>query len=237
MSNLVSLDNADKFGVMAKKIAQSGLFGAKNEFQAYSLMLIAESEGLHPIKAVQQYHLINGRPALKSTEVLSRFQLSGGKIKYIVSSETECEVEYTHPEAGSITIKWDIAKAKKAGLLDKKDSIWLKYPSNMLRARCHSDGVNAIYPACLGGAMTESQAQDIPVEALNEEDEEEIIVEVYDSAEDKKKLYMKLKKLNWNNAMCKEFFETYIPNDEVLQEVVSDENKLNELIGEFENGN
>ena len=51
---------------MAASVAKSRLFGL-DEAQAFTLMLLAQSEGIHPVKAVQRYHVIQGRPAMRPT--------------------------------------------------------------------------------------------------------------------------------------------------------------------------
>ena len=47
----------------AQYMAKSGLFGVKDPVQAVALMLLAQAEGTHPARAVQEYHIIGGRPA------------------------------------------------------------------------------------------------------------------------------------------------------------------------------
>ena len=64
---------------LATSTTRSGMFGLKNEEQAFVLMNIAQAEGIHPIQAVQKYSIINGMPSLKCHEIQSRFQKSGGK--------------------------------------------------------------------------------------------------------------------------------------------------------------
>ncbi len=230
MSNIVISDPA-RMQVMSDKITKSGLFGIKNVNQVYSLLMLAESEGLHPMTAMKQYHIVNGRPTLKSSETLARFQKSGGLIKWIKSTEDEAEAELTHPQGGSITIKWDITKAKKAGIFDKNPT-WKTYPSNMLRARVITDGVNAIYPACLGGNMPETVAEDLPVD----DEIEEVEVETVNINDLKKSLGRKLEKHGVVSADIKAFATKYnlTEDTELLSELVEDEEKLLKYIGEFE---
>ena len=240
-NNLVTI-KPDIMTIMAKKVASSGMFGFKNENQAYALMLIAESEGLHPMKAIQQYHIINGRPALKSTEVLSRFQKDKGCIKWITTDEETAEAELSHPQGGSITIKWTIEKAKKAGIYDKNPT-WKTYPSNMLRARVITDGVNALYPACLNGALTESQAQDIP--SIEDIEDAEVTATIEDEVkplsekELKLSLSNKLRKLNFNDADIKDFATFYDLNNkmDLLSDMLEDEKFLLQQVELFENQN
>jgi len=234
MSN-ITITDPNVMTIMAKKVASSGMFGFKNENQAYTLMLIAESEGVHPMKAIQQFHIINGKPALKSTEVLSRFQKSGGKVEWIITNDTEAKGKFTHPDGGTITIEWTIEKATKAGLLS--NPVWGKYPSNMLRARCVTDAVNAIYPACLGGCMTQSQAEDIPVEEI-----EEVEIEEVDEAKEHKVniqlLETKLKKEHsFNDAMVKEFSTEYdlVNNEQRVSRLLNENDLLTEKVDDFNN--
>ena len=60
MSELVPYSDMEK---MAGAIAKSNLFGVKTPDQAVALMLLAQAEGMHPAKAIQEFHIIQGRPA------------------------------------------------------------------------------------------------------------------------------------------------------------------------------
>ncbi len=139
-------------------IASSGLFGIKTKAQALALGLIAMAEGRNPVSAAMDYDIIQGRPALKASAMLARFQDAGGKIKWIKRSDTVCEAEFTHESAGSVTVKWDIERAKQAQLLGKDN--WKKYPAQMLSARVISEGVNITYPKCKGSFYTVEEVGD-----------------------------------------------------------------------------
>lgn len=69
----------DKLREMADSMARAGIFGKTPE-QIFSLMLIAQAEGIHPAVAVQEYDIIQNRPAINSRSALSRFQAAGGSI-------------------------------------------------------------------------------------------------------------------------------------------------------------
>src|SRR5512146_107229 len=85
-----------EIGQMGVALAKSGLFGCKSPEQAVALLLLAQSEGLHPMRAIQEYDIIQGRPALKPAAMLARFQRDGGKVKYIERTPTRCVIEFTH---------------------------------------------------------------------------------------------------------------------------------------------
>ena len=151
---------------MGTYIAQSGLFGVKTPAQAIALMLIAQAEGRHPASAAMDYHIIQNRPALKADTMLARFQAAGGVVKWLEYTDSKVAATFGHPQGGTVTIDWDMERAKRAGL-GLKDN-WKTYPRAMLRARVISEGVRTVYPAVLGGMYTPEEVMDFPVEAVVE---------------------------------------------------------------------
>lgn len=149
----------DQVGMMAKAVADSGLFGIKNEAQAFSLMCVAQADGIPPIKAVQQYHIIDNKPALKSEAMLARFQAAGGKIRWTERTAQRVSLWLSHPQAGELEVTWDMERAKAAGLAGKNQ--WKAYPQQMMGARCISEGIRALFPACLGGCYTPEEVRDM----------------------------------------------------------------------------
>ena len=241
MSNIV-LHKPAELQVMADNVYQSGMFGLKNKNQVYTLMLIAQSEGLHPIEAVQQYNVINGLPAMKTIEKHTRFNKSGGKLKWIETTDKIAKAEMTHPSYDGVYLsEFTIEEANLMGLTSRDN--WKKMPKKMLMARCLSSGINAIAPDCLGNVKcTVEDIQDGLVESEQEQQnqKEEILecetIEPQNVEADKKVLTLKLRKLDFTNAMMKEFAEKYnIANDgDLLNELVTNEQKLMELVKEFE---
>lgn len=145
-------------GNMAKAFASSGFFGYRNSSEAFTLMCLAQANGLHPAKAAERYHIIQGRPAMKADAMLAAFQEAGGKVRWIKRTEKECTLHLSHPQGGELDVTWSIERATKAGLTGK--STWKQYPTQMLSARCVSEGVRALYPACLCGMYTPEEVSD-----------------------------------------------------------------------------
>ena len=160
MSNLVVAQHhsISEISQMASAVAKSNLFGVKTPDQALALMLLAQAEGLHPMVAARDYHIIEGRPSMKADAMLARFQLAGGKVRWASLTDTKVVGEFTHESGGSATIEWDMDRAKVAGLGGKGN--WLKYPRQMLRARVISEGIRTVYPACVVGVYTPEEVQD-----------------------------------------------------------------------------
>jgi hypothetical protein len=143
---------------LATAVAKSGLFGAKTPEQAMALMMLAQSEGLHPMAAARDYHVIDGRPAMKAEVMLARFQSAGGTVKWHEYTDVSCEATFMHPRGSEVRILWDLGTAKQAGLGGKQ--MWSKYPRRMLWARVVSEGVRTCFPQCVLGVYTPEEIQD-----------------------------------------------------------------------------
>jgi hypothetical protein len=144
--------------VLAEAFAKSKLFGCETKEQALSLMALCEAQGLHPANAVQEYHIIQGRPSLKADAMLTRFQRSGGRVNFTTYTDEKVEATFEHPQGGTLTVAWDMTRAKKAELGGK--GMWLKYPRQMLRSRVISEGVRSLFPGVLGGMYTPEEVVD-----------------------------------------------------------------------------
>jgi hypothetical protein len=225
---------------MADSATKSGMFPVKSKEQAFTLMLIAQAENIHPMSAFMKYDIIQGKPALKSTEVLSRFQHSGGKVQWIETNDEKAIGKFSHPNGGEITLEWNMERATKAGYAGKDN--WKKHPSQMLRARCVTEAVRAIYPSCLNNMYSADEVIDFTSEEVSTDEVVEVIeVDANNVSKDdmKKSLARKLLKQGYSNAMIKDFAEYYSLNEniELLEDLVNDDEKLNLYMGEFENGN
>lgn len=157
--NQFIVGNFDSLARLAKSFAAGRMCGISTPEEAMTLIVTAVAEN-RPLGAVAtEYHVINGKATLKASAVQARFQLAGGKIRWTKSDDKECEAVFSHPAGGEITIRWDMGRAKAAGLL--KNPTWAKYPAQMLRARTVAEGVRACYPAVLQGLYLEEEAKDI----------------------------------------------------------------------------
>lgn len=143
---------------MAEAFARSGLFGVKTADQALALMALCEAEGLHPAIAVRDYHIINGKPALKADAMMARFQAAGGRVKWTAMSDERVCGEFSHPAGGTVEIDWDAKRATTAGFWGKDN--WKKFPRAMLRARVISEGIRSVFPGVIVGTYTPEEVQD-----------------------------------------------------------------------------
>lgn len=155
MTNELARITVDELKQMAVPMAKSNLFGFKTPEEALSLMLIAQAEGLHPAMAARDYHVIQGKPALKADAMLARFQKAGGSVKWLQYDDEAVIGEFSHAQGGTVSIEWTIAMANTAGLT--KNPTWQKYKRAMLRSRCISEGIRTVFPGVISGFYTEEE--------------------------------------------------------------------------------
>jgi hypothetical protein len=159
MTDLVPFAEMSKMAAVA---ANSRMFGFKTQDEALAIMLLCQGEGLHPAVALRDYHVISGRPSMKSDAMLARFQQAGGSVKWSQYHETAVSGVFSHPAGGSVEITWTIEQAKAANLSGK--DVWKAYPRAMLRARCISEGIRTVFPACIVGTYTPEEIDAMPPE-------------------------------------------------------------------------
>lgn len=144
---------------MAKVIVSSGLFAVRSEPAATVLLLLCQAEGVHPIQAIREFDIVDGRPALKADAMLARFMSRGGRVKWIETTHERVTAEFTAPwDKSPTTVSWSIDDAKRAGLLGKKN--WVGYTRQMLRARVISEGIRMTLPAVIVGIYTPEEVSD-----------------------------------------------------------------------------
>jgi len=144
---------------MAAAIARSGLFpGLRTVEQAITLCLLAEADGQHPVAGARDYHIIQGRPALKADAMLARFQTAGGKVEWHEYSDQRVAARFSHPAGGTVDIDWTLERAAAAGL---KSEMWKKYPRALMRARVCGEGIRAVCPGVLQGMYTPEEVADM----------------------------------------------------------------------------
>lgn len=134
---------------LSKDMTECDIFGLKDDRAAFALMLVCREDGISPVRALQEYHFIQGKPALRADAMLRRFQQAGGKVQYIKHNDKECEMLLTAPDGTTLQHRWTMEDATRAGLAGK--GIWKQFPKAMLRNRCLSEGIRSLWPAVLGG--------------------------------------------------------------------------------------
>lgn len=150
--------------VMARSVAASRLFpGIENEQSALCLMLLCQSEGLHPMQALRRFHIIKGRPSMRADAMQAEFQRRGGLIRWGRTDAEVCEARFVHPVLApdpGVSVAFTMEDARLAGLAGN-DS-YRKYPRQMLRARVISEGVRMVDPGVVVGIYTPEEVDAFP---------------------------------------------------------------------------
>lgn len=161
MSGLVPYHDMQQ---MAAAMAASKLFGMKSQDEVLALMLVAQANGQHPAAAARDYDIISGRPSKKAEAMLRDFIGSGGSVQWHQLDDTCAAATFSHPQGGAVRIDWDMARARTAGLGGK--DMYRKFPRQMLRSRCISEGVRTIYPAATGGMYAPEEVHAMPAREM-----------------------------------------------------------------------
>ncbi len=151
---------------MAEAVAKSGLFGVKTPEAALTLMLIAQEEGTGVAAACRDFHVIEGRPALRVDAMLARFHAAGGSVEWERLDDQAAIASFAARRGKPLKLDWTIERAKQAGLVrtnrDGSPGMWLKYPRAMLRSRLVSEGIRTVAPETIVGVYTAEELRDEP---------------------------------------------------------------------------
>jgi len=151
---------------LADAVAKSRMFGITTKEQALVLMSISQAEGRHPAEAARDYNIIQGRPAKTAEAMMRDFIHAGGRVEWHALSDEAADATFSHPAGGTVRITWDAARAAKAGLASK--DMWRKFPRQMMRSRCVSEGVRTVCPMATSGFYVPEEVRDMPAMTLPE---------------------------------------------------------------------
>ena len=152
---------------LAKNLYESRMFSAYGTPQAVlSTIMVGRELGLPAMASLRGIHNIEGRHAL-SASLMVALILKSGMAEYfrpVNISDTEATYETLRKGPGQkpFTITHTIAMAVTAQLV-KKDSNWMKVPTDMLVARCQSRLARLIYPDLIAGLYTPDELTEISV--------------------------------------------------------------------------
>lgn len=144
-----ALANVERMGAA---MCQSGMFGCTRREQGTILAIACITMGMSPLDVANKYHIIDGKLSKKAGAALAEFKARGGKYKWLRTGQEpdqdqenlEAVGEFTL-DGETITVRFDMAMARKAGLVRAK-SAWETFPWKMLRARVESDAIGMLAP-------------------------------------------------------------------------------------------
>lgn len=141
-----------EIGAMA---VRSGLLpsSVKTAEQAVVIALKGREIGIPPMQAFSSIVVVNGKPSMSAELMLAMIykNVRGAVVNFLTTDAVECVIEAQRPGGKPTRFVFTIEDAKRADLL--KNSVWLKYPAAMLRARCISATARAMFPDALSGIV------------------------------------------------------------------------------------
>ena len=162
-SEEVQVNSMGELRQLAESAAGSRFFGAATPDQALMIMLAGKDLGFSYTQALRSFHVINGRPTLSADAMVAICKASPDCEKFERVEETATSVTWAAKRRGEReqSCTFTLEDAKRAGLLEKRDSNWSKYPTRMLNARAKAFLARDLFPDLLAGLLEDSEAADI----------------------------------------------------------------------------
>src|SRR5574343_797238 len=143
---------------VADMLHKSGMYKhLQNVGQYFAVIQYGAEMGVPPMTALQNIHLIEGKPGCSVNLLSSLMRQHGCEIETIQSDSKICKIRCTNPKGKSEVISYTIEEAKAAGLADKSN--WKKYPADMLYSRCVSRAQRRMCPEATYGMYTEEEVE------------------------------------------------------------------------------
>lgn len=157
-----SLADIEKLG---GHIAKSCMFGIKTPEAGAIVAMTCYQQGITLLDFMRSYHIIDGKPSMRSDAMAAEFRRKGGKIKILERSAEKAEAEFSF-EKQKVTFTCTMDEIKEAGTCYGADGKTLKvnykrHPKNMLWARMLSDAIRTLAPEINAGLYTPEEIQDI----------------------------------------------------------------------------
>ena len=152
---------------LAEQFAASRMIqGVETPQQAFMLMMICQSEGLHPMEAVKRYHFIEGHASMRADAMQAEFQARGGVVKILRNDWEEARAHLSHPtlQPNGFEFSYTYEQAVKAGLNVGKNGEkvnWKVSRPDMLWSRMITKGIRKIYPGIVAGIYSDDEVQDM----------------------------------------------------------------------------
>jgi hypothetical protein len=154
---------------MANYVAEAKCFPVATPQQAFALFMLAQSKGLHPMAALERYHVMSiaGRAQvnMKAAAIQAEFQARGGRIEPTEDSPTRQAAIFSHPlQPKPREYEYTMREAQDTGDA-KRNPNYQTRPRDMLWARLVSRACNRIDPGIKTGIMSDVEAEDAALEA------------------------------------------------------------------------
>lgn len=116
-------------------------------------MDMGDAMGIPPIQAINEIHVIEGKPSASANLIGAMVRRAGHKLR-VQGDDKSATAQIIRADDPDFTfeVTWDIDRAKQAGLMSGKNN-WAKYPAAMLKARAITEVARAATPDALYGVI------------------------------------------------------------------------------------
>lgn len=151
---------------IAEQVFESKLYPVRSAAAAFTLMMLAQAEGIHPMMALRRYHImeIGGRtiPTMRADAMQADFQAVGGKVKVVERGAKRAAAVFSHPtlQPDPMEFSYTMEQAVTAGDFAKNPS-YKSRPEAMLWARLITSTLTTIAPGIKVGVLSIEEAEDL----------------------------------------------------------------------------
>lgn len=157
----------------AQALAAASLIPKQYQRQPANILVAMEygrSLGLDPVTAMQQVHVVDGKPTASAQLVAALVRRAGHRLR-VTGDATRAVAEIIRHDDPDFVFRseWTMDRAKAAQLTGK--SVWKQYPDAMLKARAITEVARDACPEALSGVAytpEELGAADVHVQAPTE---------------------------------------------------------------------
>ena len=114
---------------------------------------MGEALGIPPIQAINDIHVIEGKPSASANLIGALVRKAGHKLR-VTGDDSQATAQIIRADDPDFTFEvvWTKARAQQAGLM-RKGGNWEKYPAAMLKARAITEAARTACPDALYGVI------------------------------------------------------------------------------------
>ena len=158
-----TLKEANQFAGM---LAKSGLLpeALRNKpADVLVVLLTGHRYNLDPMQSINAINVIHGKPVM-SADLIRALCMASPVCEYfdlIHSDANKATYEAKRVGRPAVTMSYTIEEARKAGLFERRASLWPKYPADLLRHRCKARIAREVFSDVVLGVYIPDEAADI----------------------------------------------------------------------------
>lgn len=138
LGRVMPLDDRIRY---SQALSQATLLPKSYQKQPANILLALEyanALGIQPMTAIQQVHVIDGKPSASAQLMASLVRRAGHRLR-VTGDEKSATAEIVRADDPDFTFRvtWTLTRAQAAGVTNK--GVWKNYAANMLKARAISE--------------------------------------------------------------------------------------------------